>query len=244
MPHFFIQSEQVENDKIKISKGETFTHLKSALRVNIGEKVLFIDEKYIQYETVVELIEKDFLIASVQNKYPSKRFIKHNLYLAQSVLKTDAQFYAIQKASELGVKAIYPLITDNCAVKQKVAEQKIPHWQKISYEASKQCERPDVAQIMPLNNFDFVLNNKEFEHILFFTERNSNTTLKELAAKKEIKPTDKILVVIGPEGGFSENEFAKMEKYAVNKLSLGNLILRADTAVTAALATVLYELGY
>ena len=133
---------------------------------------------------------------------------------------------------------------DNCVVKQKVAEQKIPHWQKISFEASKQCERPDVAEIMPVKNLDFVFGSKDFEHIFFFTEKAATCSLKEIVSKEKIKAQDKILVVIGPEGGFSENEFALMEKYSVNKLTLGNLILRADTATTAALATVLYELGY
>lgn len=244
MPHFFINSKQVENNQITIEKGENFTHIKSALRVQLGESLLFVDENYIQYETSVEKIEKDFFKVKIEKSYPSKRFLPHNIYLAQAVLKNDAQNYVIQKASELGIKGIYPLITDNCVIKTKVAQQKIPHWQKISYEASKQCERPDIAKIFPVNNFDFILSNKEFDHVFVFAERRSNCTLKDIRKNMELKKDAKILLVIGPEGGFSQDEFEKMEKSNLPRLTLGNLILRADTAVISAIATTLYELGY
>jgi len=243
MPHFFIKSSQIENSKIIIPKGENYSHLKQSLRVSVGEKLLFIDENYIQYEAVVEYIGKDFISASIIKSYKSERFAKSNIYLAQSVLKNDAQNYVIQKATELGVKGIYPLITDNCVIKQNVAEQKLAHWQKISYEASKQCERPDVPIINPVRKFDFILNNNDFEHIFVFVERNSSLSLKEFLHKQKISFNDKILLVIGPEGGFSAEEFRKFDEYNLPKLTLGSLILRADTAVIAAVSNVLYELG-
>lgn len=238
MPHFFIESNEVKNGFLKIMKGDNYTHLKSALRVRVGEKVLFIDENYIQYETVVKEINNQEIVAKIEKQYLSTRFSTGNIFLAQSLLKTDAQNYVVQKATELGVKAIFPLITDNCVIKKNVAEQKIPHLQKIAYESCKQCERPDIPVVHSPQCFDFIFN-KDFEHVIVCAERHAQVSLMSALAQIKYNKNDKILLVIGPEGGFSEKEFTLMKEHGVLTSSLGNLILRADTAVIAALSVVM-----
>ena len=242
MPHFFIAKNDILDGKIVVSDKENYNHIARSLHAKVGEKLLFIDENKVQYETVVEKITSGTIVSEIEKSYPSKRFLPINLYLAQAVLKKEAQNDAIQKACELGVKGIYPIITDNCTIKKSYASEKLDKYNKLSFEASKQCERPDVAKVFDVSDLETMLNSKEFDIKIACVERNSKTSLKAYLSSVEIKEHDKILVIIGPEGGFSQREFDILEKSEAKMVSLGNLILRADTAVVSALSNVIYGL--
>lgn len=242
MPHFFIESKNLQNDIITISDKENYNHLCKSLRVKIGEKVLLIDENQIQYETQVEKITSNSIEARVIESYKSERNLDFELFLAQSPLRSDAQNLIIEKATELGVEGVYPILTDNCALKKSVIEQKIPKWQKIMYEASKQCERAKIPTCFELSDLENLIKSENFNRILIFTERSAKYKLKEYLGENPplgpILRNEKILVVIGPEGGFSPREFELFEKYNSITLSLGNLILKAETAVITALGAL------
>ena len=141
MPHFFVKSNNINNNEIIIDDKENFNHISKSLRAKIGEKLLLIDENQIQYETVIFEISKNIIKCEIKNKYKSNRDLGFNLFLAQSPLRSDAQNFIIEKATELGVRGIYPVVTENCVLKKSVIEAKIEKWQKCMYEASKQSER-------------------------------------------------------------------------------------------------------
>lgn len=130
MPHFFINSAQIENNKIEISDKESYIHIARALRARAGEKLLLIDENKLQYECVIVEITNSKIIVSIEKSYPSKRFLDFELFLAQSPLRSDAQSLLIEKATELGVSAVFPILTDNCALNKSVIDRKISKWQK------------------------------------------------------------------------------------------------------------------
>jgi 16S rRNA (uracil1498-N3)-methyltransferase len=140
MPHFFINSEQVNDNKISISDKENYIHIARALRARAGEKLLLIDEKQTQYETTILQITNSEILAEINNSYKSKRFLDFELYLAQSPLRSDAQALLIEKATELGVTGVYPVMTDNCAVNKSVAEKKVTKWQKIRNGSSSKLK--------------------------------------------------------------------------------------------------------
>ena len=106
MPHFFINSSNKKDMVIKVDDNENYRHIAKSLRAKVGEKLLLIDENQIQYETVVCEINAGEIITSIKNSYKSQRKLPINLNVAQSVLNSDAQLSAIQKATELGVKGI------------------------------------------------------------------------------------------------------------------------------------------
>ena len=157
MPHFFINSAQIENNKIEISDKESYIHIARALRARAGEKLLLIDENKLQYECVIVEITNSKIIVSIEKSYPSKRFLDFELFLAQSPLRSDAQSLLIEKATELGVSAVLPILTDNCALNKSVIDRKISKWQKIMYEASKQCERAVVPTCFELSTIEDIL---------------------------------------------------------------------------------------
>lgn len=243
MPHFFITNDSINNNIITISDKENYNHIARSLHINIGENLLLVDENKTQYETTVGKITSNNIIAKINKSYPSKRTLPLNLYLAQSVLKKEAQTNVIQKACELGIKGIFPMITDNCTIKKSYAEDKVDKYNKLAYEASKQCERPDVAKIFNVTSLEDMLNSNNFEIKIACVEKYAQLSLKSFLNKIKLKENTKILVIIGPEGGFSQQEFNLLKNSNIPMVSLGNLILRADTAVINALSNIIYGLS-
>ena len=244
MPHFFIKSENVNNGIAVINDEENYRHIAKSLRARAGESLLLIDENQIQYETVIEQITNREITAKIENSYKSSRNLDFGLYLAQSPLRSDAQSFIIEKATELGAEAVYPVLTDNCAVNKSIIEKKITKWQKIMYEASKQCERAIVPVCKNMvEGFEPLINGEiqNFDKIIAFCERRTNLTLHDFCRENPIEKGEKVLVIIGPEGGFSDREFEIFENNKIPMLTLGNLILKAETAVTVALGNIIYE---
>lgn len=238
MPHFFIKSTDIENNTIKISDSENYNHIAKSLRSKIGESILLIDESQIQYEGKIENITPKLIEIGIKNSYKSTRRLNFELFLAQSPLRSDSQSLIIEKATELGVAGVYPIFTDNCSLKKSVIEQKISKWQKVMFEASKQCERAYVPKCFELSKMEKLILDDNFDRILAFTERSAQFELKKYIRKNPIISDEKILVIIGPEGGFSQKEFNFFEQNKITTLSLGNLILKAETAVIVALGNI------
>src|SRR5574344_2051263 len=175
MPHFFVNSNEINNKNIQIKDKETYNHIAKSLRIKSGEGIFLIDENRIQYEGLVKNITTKTVDIEIKKSYKSERYLKFRLYLAQSPLRSEAQNLIIEKATELGVDGVYPIYTDNCALKKNVIEQKISEY-----------------------NFNIVL---------AFTEREAQFNLKKYLSETPIQKDEKILIIIGPEGGFSEKEF-------------------------------------
>lgn len=241
MPQFLINSADIIENKINICDKENYNHIAKSLRIKKGEKLLLIDENQIQYETVVSSITNSCISVDIEKKYKSERKLDFELYLAQVPLKTDGQQIIVEKATELGIEGIFPILSDNCAVKKDVIEKKIPKWQRIMFEAFKQCERAYVPKCYDLSLFENILKMKNEYKIIAFCERLSTQTLHEYCTKNPIIKGDKVIVIIGPEGGFSKREFDMLEKNSIPMLTLGDLILKAETAVIVALGNIIYE---
>ena len=240
MPHFFIDKNNVSENTVLITDAENYRHIARSLRARVGEKLLLIDNNQIQYETVIEKINNNEIQCRIEKSYPSKRDLDFDLYLAQSPLRSDAQLTIMEKSTELGVRGVYPIITDNCAVQQSVAEKKQEKWQRVMYEASKQCERAKIPTCFnPAGIQD--INENDFDRIIVFGERSTQISLKNYLEQNPIKKGEKFLVIIGPEGGFSQNEFEYFKQKNFPVISLGDLILKAETAVIIGLGDIIYE---
>lgn len=242
MPHFFINSKDVINNKVVISDKDTFNHLAKSLRIRKNEKLLLIDENQIQYETVVKDVDNKSITVDIENSYKSQRKLPFKLYLAQSPLRSDAQNFVMEKSTELGVDGVYPVYTDNCALAASVIEKKISKWQRIMFEASKQCERAYIPTCYELTKLENIIKLQGNGYkVVAFCERLADLTLHEYCEKSQIRENDKLVVIIGPEGGFSQKEFDLFRENNIPMLTLGDLILKADTAVTVALGNIIYE---
>lgn len=237
MPHFLIKKEQINNDFIVLANGdENFFHITRVLRIKTGEKIKFIDDDKIVYYCTMAEIEKKILKAKIISKEKSSRVLKNDICLVQSILMTDAQNLAIANATQSGVREIYPVISDNVSVKKSSLKGKEEKWQKIVLENFKQCERADLAEIKEIQELKEVLKTFKKENILIFAEKDENISLD--LAVKDIDKSAKIAVVIGPEGGFSEDEFNYFKKENYKLISLGNMIYKAPNAIVAGVSNV------
>ena len=239
MPQFLISSKCVDNNKIIISDKDNYIHIAKSLRIRAGEKLLLIDENQIQYETVVKNVSNKDITVHVENSYKSSRKLDFKLYLAQVPLRSDAQSIIIEKATELGIEGVYPLYSDNCSVSKSVIEKKIPKWQRIMFEAFKQCERAYIPQCFELSSIEDVI--KKDGRVIAFCERCASQNLHSYIEQNPIKQNEKITVIIGPEGGFSKRELEIFRTNNIPMLTLGGLILKAETAVIVALGNLIYE---
>lgn len=240
MPHFFVKAENIDGNRIIITDNENYRHIAKSLRAKIGERLLLIDENQIQYETLITQINSKEIICEIEKFYPSKRDLDFDLYLAQSPLRSDAQLTIMEKATELGVRGIYPVITDNCALAKSVLAKKHEKWQKIMYESSKQCERAKVPTCFDPTSLEVLLE-EDFDKIIVLAERSTEISLKQFLNQNPIKSGEKVLAIIGPEGGFSEREFKFFKEKSLPLISLGDLILRAETATIITLGNIIYE---
>ena len=167
----------------------------------------------------------------------------------QGLAKADKMELIIQKSTELGVKEITPVNMERCVVKVngKDEARKIERWQKIAEVAAKQSGRniiPKVNNIIRLKDIEKIL--IDYNCILVAYEKEENNTLKHelLNLKKEIKEKNNlnIAILIGPEGGISENEIDYLKQIGTKIITLGKRILRTETVALAVSSIILYEL--
>lgn len=242
MPHFLINTKNINQNTIVIDDKDLYRHIIKVMRSRIGEKLLFLDENEMQYETIIKEINSSDFCVEIQVKYISTRKLPINLFVAQSVLNSDAQISSIQKATELGVKGIVPLYTDNCSVKESVIKSKIEKWQKVALESVKQCERADIPKVFDLSYLKDVI--KNYDNVIVFAEKYTGKNFFEYIRENPVNKNSSILIIIGPEGGFSEDEFSFFKEKNIPLITLGNLIYRADTALVSALTTVVNGVLY
>ena len=236
MPHFFIDSNNKTDNKIVISDADNYRHIARSVRARCGEKLLLIDENQIQYETKISEINSKEVICEIEKSYLSKRDLEFDLFLAQSPLRSDAQLTVMEKATELGVRGVYPVFTDNCALRVNKQEK----WQKVMFEASKQCERAKIPTCFAPTTFEELLQ-QNFDKIIVLAERSTEKSLKQYLSENPTKKGEKLLAIIGPEGGFSQKEFDYFRSKNLPLISLGDLILKAETAVIVTLGDIVYE---
>jgi len=174
----------------------------------------------------------------------SKEKLKINIILAQSIIKSQKQDFLIQKATELGVRTIIPFISKNTVVKfdsEKDKLSKVQRWQKIVYESAKQCKRGDLAEIKPVSTFDEVINLEGYDLKIVCSEKEDAFSIKQFLSENKVAENADILLVIGPEGGWSNKEINKFVENGFASVTLGKLIYRAETAATVAISHIIYE---
>lgn len=243
MPHFFISSNSINGKNINIIDEKNIFHIGITLRAKVNEIIKLIDENQIVYEVKLDNISKKCIETTILKSYKSKRISPYNISLCHSVLNSDDEYEIIKMSTELGISTIYPVLTDNSSVKKDVVLKKIPKFEKIAYEAAKQCERADIPNIISKRTLDDLIFDKLFDKIFIFSEIEEKYTLKDYFKENVINKTDNILIVIGPEGGFSKREFEIFDQYKFPQFTLGNLILKAPTACVASISNLLYALN-
>ncbi len=241
MPHFFINSGDIDRERITIKDKDNYNHIAKSLRARVGEEIKLCCEDETIYKCRITSITKSEILAQILTKEKSTRRLPFDLTIAQSPLRSDAQLTLVEKATELGVSKIYPVYTDNCALSKDMAAAKTEKWQKTMFEASKQCERANIPVCERVTLLEEIPLD-EFDKVIVFAERNENVTLKEFIDQNPINENGRVLIFIGPEGGFSDREFDWFKSQNLPLVTLGRLILKAETAAIVGIGNLIY--GY
>ncbi len=237
MHHFFVLPQAVEGDKVTIT-GPDVNHIRNALRMRQGESLLISDGEGNDYHCRISLIESGLVEARVIERRESRE-LPVRLYLFQGLPKSDKMELIIQKAVELGVYEIIPVITKNAVVKldAKKERSRLERWQAISESAAKQSGRSKIPKVEKVMLLKEALEMAEgLDRILIPYENQSGMDTMRKALEETGEDTRSIAVFIGPEGGFDESEILLAKEQGAVPVSLGRRILRTETAGLAILS--------
>lgn len=243
MPVFFIQSNRIANHTVTID-GPLFTHLSKSLRIREGENICVGDERRFRYRVRIDHLKSKSLQASILETIEGPPAPSAPIILVQAILKGDRMNWVIQKATELGVAEIIPLLTSRVIARPPAGRGRTARerWQRIAVDAAQQSEQwayPKVIQPMTLSDL--------FKHVFTATlrcallERTNARSLGTLPIDHTFKGT--IVLAVGPEGGWTPEERQELLDQRLQPVSLGKSILRSETAPLVALSILQHKLG-
>lgn len=237
MNRFFID-EEIRGNQIELT-GEALHHIKNVLRLHEGEQVILIKN---QKELLCDIdkIEKNSIIVVIRSELERSSENDFSVTLFQGIPKGDKLEFIIEKATEAGASRIVPLKMSRSIAKieGKDVAKKLERFQKIAKSAAQQSGRlliPEIGNPVSVKEADF----SAFDLLLVCFEDEKKTGLKEIL--KENTTAKNIAVVIGPEGGISEEEIRILCEKGFHAVTLGSRILRCETAGLYTLACLNYE---
>ena len=233
MQRYFVKN--IDNKIFKLNERDSY-HLTKVMRSKVGEEVEIVYDNKLFLGKVNDI--NGLVTGSIVKELDSS-FISSNIAIAQALV-TESKFDLIlQKGTELNASLFIPVITDRSVVKvNKDFDKKITRWQNIVNDASSQSKRldnPKVSNVSKLS--DLIDLDYDYKFLCSVNEKN-NSLKKEL---QNISVYDRILFVIGPEGGFTPEEEDLLMKNNFKRITLGSNVLRTETASIAVLSMLIYH---
>lgn len=213
--------------------GDEFHHSIRVVRARVGEEVELFDRAGNTARGVIESIDRDRAVIQTGESLPSRES-PLAIHLAMAIIQLEKFELVLQKATELGVKTIIPLITERVELRPERYSGKLERWNKIVFEAVKQCGRTVVPKIEAPANFDDVIT-RDGTMFLFDADAPPPTANPQ--------PPTEVTLLIGPEGGWSEDELRAARDRGVLFQRLGPRRLRAETAAIVAVSVVASRFG-
>lgn len=242
MARFYVSHLQIEKGVLRV-EGNEVRHIRRVLRLRTGDEIVVFNGSMKEYRGTIVEEGPSSVVIKIQDIVSSAKESHLEIHLAQSLLKGDKMDTLIRKATELGVKAITPFFSSRSVPLLEKSQGLKRHfrWEKIAVEASKQCGRGRVPQIMPLQGYSEMLQTAYPESLrLIFWEKGGARLKEVLGVWKE---NMEVFFVIGPEGGLSQEEVDHATKIGFIPVTFGQRILRSETASLCLLSILQYERG-
>lgn len=232
-PRIFVPQSLTVGDRVQLPE-PAFRHVVQVLRLAPGEGLTLFNSEGGEYEAVLDAAGKREAYARIERYRGTDRESPLNITLAQGVSKGERMDYSIQKAVELGVSEVMPLLTERCVVKLSAErwDRKLEHWQNIAISACEQCGRTRVPVVLPPSDLrDWLAQAPANAHKLVL-DPDAEATLQHS------DPGKNIVLLVGPEGGLSPMEIKLAELAGFRGLRLGPRLLRTETAGVVALSVL------
>lgn len=239
MSRIFLQEAIADTDTIAIT-GENARYLSTVLRSIPGDTIIITDRNYNSFSAQISSVTKKVVTVTLVSQLSFDTESPLQIALLQGLLKGTKMDFVIQKATELGVSKIIPVVTERSQIRQT---RKLVRWKKIAEEASRQSCRNAVPRILPVIDFAklFTGNRKITKRGILFWEEGGGESVSSLM--KKFEKHGAISLFVGPEGGFTEREVKTASGEGFHKATFGKRILRAETAALTAVSIIQYELG-
>lgn len=244
MHKFFVNKDNIIDNSVVIS-GDDVKHIYKVLRLQLGDKVNINNCEGEEFLGQIEEINKKQVVVKCIKKLSLNNESNVEIYLFQGLPKSSKMDLIVQKATELGVKEITPVITERVVVKNELGEfKKVDRWSRIALEACKQSKRsliPKINTPMEFNTLiEFV---KQMDLIIVPYENAEDYGIKKVTNNINKSNIKKLAVIIGPEGGFEQCEIETLKELGAHIVTLGPRILRTETAGLVCVSLLMYELG-
>lgn len=240
LPRVYYAEGFQASDTINLTE-QSHLHLSRVLRKKIDECITLFDGKGDSITAEIIKIDKKQTTLKLQDKRISNPKPTLDITLGQVIAKGDKMDFVIQKATELGVSCIYPLRSERCDVRlnHQREEKRLQHWKNIAISACEQSGRDWLPQIHPIRELSEFCNNAQqtIKYIMHPLEI-------ETKIQGEIQTTENIALLVGPEGGFSQQEIIQAINFEFIGMRLGNNVLRTETAALAAISALQFKYGH
>ncbi|WP_105619792.1 16S rRNA (uracil(1498)-N(3))-methyltransferase [Vallitalea okinawensis] len=240
MARFFINPDQVSQGSIEII-GDDVNHIKNVLRISVGDDLTLCDGTGKDYEGTIDIISNTSIKIAVRQIIDSVNEPQLKVTLYQGLPKKDKMELIIQKAVELGVHEIVPVMMERVIVQlkdKKKEQKKVDRWNKISEAAAKQSRRGIIPVIKSPVSYQEAIKLSQANQLNLMAYENEKNSLKSvLEAHRDVRH---IGILIGPEGGLTEVEVKEAIEQGFRSISLGKRILRTETAGLALTSVIMY----
>jgi 16S rRNA (uracil1498-N3)-methyltransferase len=229
---FYATPSQFDRSTITLDSDESH-HLSRVLRLGEGARVFVFDGLGNEWECEISRVSRGAVELNLIRRLDDVVESPLNLTLAQALIKGDKFDWVVQKATELGVTRIVPLITDHSDLRSAAdsAGRRLERWRRIAHESVKQCGRRRPVEITDRINFEDFCQTEAGKNNLIFSERGG-LSLRDVVAKRG--SISQLNLFVAPEGGWSDSEIELSGRSGFIPVHLGSRILRTETAAMAA----------
>ena len=269
MHRFFVPPELLKTTSIEVPLPKELAHqVRDVIRLDVGEQLLLLDSSGDEVLANVARINKASVEVYLLERRPGKREPAIRIILCQGMLKSTRFEWILEKGTELGVSVFSPIICRrSMAGLEGTGSSKIQRWQRIIQEAAEQSGRSRLPELLPIRSFVDALSDISQDTLAIMpweeepsltlhdalnstnrSTRNVGATLAVALSSQSpatiARPSQTpltIVLFIGPEGGLTAEEVALAQRHGVQVVTLGDRILRAETAAIATVANVMYE---
>ena len=243
MHRFFIQHSQIQGKRLYV-EGADVNHIKNVLRMKPGDQVMVSDGEGMQYLCALESFTDGLVWFEIVDTWKENRELSSKLYLFQGLPKSDKMELIIQKATELGVYEVVPVVTGRTVVRldEKKAQKKTARWNAIAESAAKQSGRSRIPRVREAMTFSEALASAGELDVLLIPYEKAEGMEATRQVIEGIRSGQSVGIFIGPEGGFEEAEVEQAVALGAAPVTLGRRILRTETAGFVMLSMLLYHL--
>ena len=241
MQKYFINENIELNKSFKIESSDQH-HIEKVMRNKNGDQIICVDLKHIQYLCSIENVQEGIILPI--EKLDINNELDVEVTLVYALPKGDKFEFVLQKACELGVHHIIPLSSKRCVVKltKDKFNKKLPRYQKILKEASEQSGRnriPSIEEVKTIKELKPYL--KDYNLVAYEETAKQHEHGELFHTLQQLKAGDQLLIIVGCEGGFDGSEIQELNEMGVKCCSLGNRILRSETAPLYLMSVIGYS---